>query len=332
MSVEAQAWAISQSTGNATRKLVLWGLANGADKHGVGAWPSVETLAEYAECDPRTVRRHLSTLLEMGMVREGDQRMVQHLDPRRRPIVYDLAMAAQVVEQWKSAAAADTRRSHAAQLGSVGGAAGAAVRWGCPDILSGQDSEPCPDSPRHLALTTGTLCPDKAVSGKPSVEPSLEPGCLIGSAGDAAGGGGEWTVDRYVRHCHAVFNRAQELNPATSQVRPIFASGQASSWDAAAGWFRDAIPLRIVEAEIARITGEFEPAPTNPRISGLKYFDTPVRKGWETERARAEAASVELPKPPATSPGERSSGRHRPTVRAAPSVRPRGRFRDADEA
>jgi hypothetical protein len=94
LSIEASSFVLglSMGRGNGVRKLILLGFANHADKHGRGAYPSTLTIADYAECDVRTVQRHIGWLLERGYLHEGDQQMVDHLDPRYRPIVYDVAM------------------------------------------------------------------------------------------------------------------------------------------------------------------------------------------------------------------------------------------------
>jgi hypothetical protein len=93
VSIETSSFVLglSMGQGNGVRKLILLGYANHADKHGRGAYPSTRTIADYAECDVRTVQRHLRWLIERGYLHEGDQRMVDHLDPRYRPIVYDVA-------------------------------------------------------------------------------------------------------------------------------------------------------------------------------------------------------------------------------------------------
>jgi len=46
------------------------------------------------------VRRHAGWLLARGYLREGDQRAVDHIDPRYRPIVYDVAISENQVEKW----------------------------------------------------------------------------------------------------------------------------------------------------------------------------------------------------------------------------------------
>ncbi|HEU4541793.1 MAG TPA: helix-turn-helix domain-containing protein [Jiangellaceae bacterium] len=110
MSIEASSFVLglSMGQGNGIRKLILLGYANHADKHGRGAYPSTRTIADYAECDVRTVQRHLRWLIERGYLHEGDQRMVDHLDPRYRPIVYDVAMTAEQIKQWAAGTGPET--------------------------------------------------------------------------------------------------------------------------------------------------------------------------------------------------------------------------------
>jgi hypothetical protein len=123
MSIEASSFVLSLSMGrgNGLRKLILLGFANHAHKHGRGAYPSTQSIADYAECDVRTVQRHVGWLLERGHLHEGDQRMVDHLDPRYRPIVYDVAMSDEQIEQWAAEGGpAAGSRARAAQAGRRG--------------------------------------------------------------------------------------------------------------------------------------------------------------------------------------------------------------------
>jgi hypothetical protein len=123
VSIEASSFVLSVSMGrgNGLRKLILLGYANHADKFGRGAYPSTQTIADYAECDVRTVQRHVSWLLERGFLHEGDQQMVDHLDPRYRPIVYDVAMSTDQIKQWAAdgvpSAGSRTRAAHAGRRG-----------------------------------------------------------------------------------------------------------------------------------------------------------------------------------------------------------------------
>lgn len=91
MSIEATSWALSVDTvPDSTARVILLGLANHAARDGSAAWPSVATLAEYAVCSERTVQRKLRELEARGLLRKGDQRLLQHLPADRRPVVYDL--------------------------------------------------------------------------------------------------------------------------------------------------------------------------------------------------------------------------------------------------
>lgn len=67
MSIESVAIALHHSKARGTAKLVLIGIAN-HDGDG-GAWPSVETLAKYANVDVRSVQRALRELEALGEVR-----------------------------------------------------------------------------------------------------------------------------------------------------------------------------------------------------------------------------------------------------------------------
>jgi hypothetical protein len=126
VSIEASSFVLglSMGRGNGIRKLILLGYANHADKHGRGAYPSTQTIADYGECDVRTVQRHVGWLIAAGYLREGDQRMVDHLDPRYRPIVYDVAMSPEQIHQWAAGAGPSSgNRTRAAQAGRRGGRA-----------------------------------------------------------------------------------------------------------------------------------------------------------------------------------------------------------------
>lgn len=99
MSIEATAWALSvEDVPDSTARVILLGLANHADREGRAAWPSVATLAEYAVCSERTAHRRLRDLEELGLIRRGDQRLVDHLPGNRRPVVYDLPVG---VTRWQ---------------------------------------------------------------------------------------------------------------------------------------------------------------------------------------------------------------------------------------
>ncbi|HEY7823512.1 MAG TPA: helix-turn-helix domain-containing protein [Acidimicrobiia bacterium] len=71
MSIESIAICLHHSRAAKTEKLVLLGIAN-HDGDG-GAWPSVATLARYANCSERHVQRAIQSLVELGEIRVVDQ-------------------------------------------------------------------------------------------------------------------------------------------------------------------------------------------------------------------------------------------------------------------
>jgi hypothetical protein len=95
MSIEAIIWALEDAPGVPAQCVsVLIGLANKADRHGRGAYPSAATLASWARKSKRQVHYDLIALSDAKLIREGDQSLVRHLPPNRRPVVYDLAVEA----------------------------------------------------------------------------------------------------------------------------------------------------------------------------------------------------------------------------------------------
>lgn len=89
MSVESLAIVLHHSRAKGTAKLILIGIAN-HDGDG-GAWPSVATLAKYANCSRSQVQRSISTLEQLGEVQRyvqagGDHRHAEHERPNRYSI------------------------------------------------------------------------------------------------------------------------------------------------------------------------------------------------------------------------------------------------------
>lgn len=93
MSVQAITWVLEDAP-DLPHNLVstLIGLANHADRHGRGAFPGQATLADYTRKSDRAIRDDLKALMKLGLIRLGDQRLVAHIRPDQRPVVYDLAM------------------------------------------------------------------------------------------------------------------------------------------------------------------------------------------------------------------------------------------------
>lgn len=107
MSLEAYIWTatLPLSACSATPYRVLLMLADRADPLGYCAYPSVRNMAETLECSTRTVQRALRELEDVGLIRKGDQRPVQHYRPDKRPVVYDVLTTALVMTELRAAEA-----------------------------------------------------------------------------------------------------------------------------------------------------------------------------------------------------------------------------------
>lgn len=69
MSVEALSLGLNHSAAKGTTKMVLMGIAwHTQEDRLAGCWPSQQTLANYANCSTRQVRRCLIELEELGEI------------------------------------------------------------------------------------------------------------------------------------------------------------------------------------------------------------------------------------------------------------------------
>lgn len=96
MSQQATAWALYHAPIelDAIEFRLLTIIADNVDNEGRGFGKSVKTLIELyrAPVSERTVRAKLAHMVELGVLREGDQRLVAYLPGNRRPKVYDIVM------------------------------------------------------------------------------------------------------------------------------------------------------------------------------------------------------------------------------------------------
>jgi hypothetical protein len=91
VSVESLAIALNHSRARGTVKLVMLGIAN-HDGDG-GAWPSVQTLARYANVTPRNVQKAIEQLERLGEIRRLVQRGGTHLTAdSHRPNLYQVLL------------------------------------------------------------------------------------------------------------------------------------------------------------------------------------------------------------------------------------------------
>ena len=91
MSLKAMLWVLEDcQVTESELRVLLFALADRACDDGRSAFPSQSWLAERCHCSVRTVRRQLCRLEEMGVISRGDQRLVEHFRPDRRPVVWDV--------------------------------------------------------------------------------------------------------------------------------------------------------------------------------------------------------------------------------------------------
>lgn len=91
MSAEALAIALNHSRSSGTAKVVMIGIAN-HDGDG-GSWPSVATLARYANVTSRNVQKALDVLERLGEIRRMVQKGGTHLTADdRRPNLYQVLL------------------------------------------------------------------------------------------------------------------------------------------------------------------------------------------------------------------------------------------------
>jgi hypothetical protein len=91
VSLDPILWALKDApVGDVYERAILTVLAETADDDGCGAFPSVATVAERAMCSERQAARVIKDLVTRGLLGLGDPAAASYIDPRYRPIVYDL--------------------------------------------------------------------------------------------------------------------------------------------------------------------------------------------------------------------------------------------------
>ncbi|HKN46316.1 MAG TPA: helix-turn-helix domain-containing protein [Propionibacteriaceae bacterium] len=145
MSIKVTAWVLEtvKLPGDPIAKLVLIGLADHANADGTAAWPPQATLAGYADVSVRTVRTKIRELERLGLIHSGDQELVSHLPANRRPHVWDIDL------EWQP---------------------GRNAASGQKDLPGGNELPPKTPAWAEARRISGR----KAVSDKPSLEPSLK--------------------------------------------------------------------------------------------------------------------------------------------------------------
>lgn len=151
MSLKAMLWVLEDCTvAEPELRVLLFALADRAANDGTSAFPSRAWLAERCFCSVRSVSRRLARLEEMGIIRRGDQHLVDHFRADRRPVVWDLNITYGVTPV--------TRRD-------TGDRSATSCRGDTCDTYG---------------VTPVTERGDTAVSYKPSYKPSIEPSNSVG--------------------------------------------------------------------------------------------------------------------------------------------------------
>lgn len=146
MSLKAMLWVLEDCTvAEPELRVLLFALADRAANDGTSAFPSRAWLAERCFCSVRSVSRRLARLEEMGIIRRGDQHLVDHFRADRRPVVWDLNITYGVTPV--------SRRD-------TGDMSATSCRGDTCDTYG---------------VTPVTERGDTAVSHKPSIKPSIEP-------------------------------------------------------------------------------------------------------------------------------------------------------------
>ena len=84
-------WAINSApVADAEERLILVALADRASSDGTDAYPSKKSIAQVALIDPKTVQRRLRSLMQRGLIAEGNQAAALRIPEHFRPTVYDL--------------------------------------------------------------------------------------------------------------------------------------------------------------------------------------------------------------------------------------------------
>lgn len=160
-------WALEDAPDVPAQALgVLMGLANHADELGRGAYAGQDRLAIYSRKSDRQARSDLTRLEELGLIRRGDQSLVDHIRADKRPVVWDLAL--------------ERRKEANGRKQASGGKSTSGRKPSTPEEESaGEETAPGSPLPGGDELPAGSTAQSdrKPTSGEPSTEPS--DGCSL---------------------------------------------------------------------------------------------------------------------------------------------------------
>ena len=85
-------WALDEAPVPASLVAALVVIARIAHNDGTASYQSIPTIAAKLRKSARQAQREIRALLKLGLIREGNQALVEHLSAGSRPIVYDLCL------------------------------------------------------------------------------------------------------------------------------------------------------------------------------------------------------------------------------------------------
>lgn len=275
MSVEALAAVLHHSRASATDKVVLLGIAN--HEGDGGAWPSLATLARYANVNQRSVQYSIRRLQAIGELWIGEhQGGAQHADPRYRTNLYRILV--------RCPADCDGTTQH-----RVGDRGDPATQPTAPLTNPGVQ----PDAPRGAAGRAPGVQP---TASEPSLEPSVEPSSSPN--GDGVGFEDFWKL--YPRKIAPAEARKswdrQTKGTRTIKATPpevIIAGLRARvAWWARSRLSMDKIPHPTTWLNQQRWADELEPTPATKAASPARAaadVDAQVRDEFEDAIAAGDA-------------------------------------------
>jgi len=138
-----------------TLKLVMLGLADGANEDGTGARPGIRTLALFAQCHPETVVHALAALVALGAI---------SLD---RPAHSNRAATYTVDLNWLHERTAERHRPKTLRAGHPR----AEPRTGNPRAARGSDPRAARGSDPRISVLPVSTSPDETVCTRPTPPP-----------------------------------------------------------------------------------------------------------------------------------------------------------------
>jgi len=291
-------WAINSApVADAEERLILVALADRASSDGTDAYPSKKSIAQVALIDPKTVQRRLRTLMERGLIAEGNQDAARRIPEHFRPTVYDLL----IPYSWWSAA--DMERVNAERLG----------RGLRP--LTPQSRPDLPEAPpRKARADKGKRRAKPAVDGgttSPQGEDSESPGQAGQEGGTTSPGGGDYKS----RTGGLQDPQTSPTNPPRQPPRPSVPEDQLAAGDG--GTDGKKLPRQIVRnpgvdllLAIGAEKPEFLLTGKTLQDQGLTVAGM-LLDGWTPEQLRQVIAGRPLPDQITTTVGAVVSGRIR---------------------